>query len=224
MGRRVGHRRCRIVIGIKNTNMKNSLMIKWFTGRRLCQISQTILHGRDAILRVRDKLLISNIILQLWADVKYHVPTGFFIVKRRVVFILLARQKAVFYVFCFGAPQYLSAELCQPFLYNRPKEPSLWCVGGGGGNKKSLLWKEAFGDPGGARTLDPLIKSQLLYQLSYGVMMFIRFRIASAKLRQFLKPAKKICVFFKKSAFFVVFLVFSPSCASVLCVFGPKFG
>ena len=25
-------------------------------------------------------------------------------------------------------------------------------------------------DPGGARTLDPLIKSQLLYQLSYGVM------------------------------------------------------
>ena len=41
------------------------------------QISQTILHGRDAILRVRDKLLISNMILQLWADVKYHVPTGF---------------------------------------------------------------------------------------------------------------------------------------------------
>ena len=26
-------------------------------------------------------------------------------------------------------------------------------------------------DPGGARTLDPLIKSQLLYQLSYGVMI-----------------------------------------------------
>ena len=25
------------------------------------------------------------------------------------------------------------------------------------------------GDPGGARTLDPLIKSQLLYQLSHGV-------------------------------------------------------
>ena len=139
MGRRVGHRRCRIVNVIKNKNMKNSLMIKWFTGRRLCQISQTILHGRDAILRVRDKLLISNIILQLWADVKYHVPTGFFVVKRRVVFILLARQKAVFYVFCFGAPQYLSAELCQPFLYNRPKEPSLWCVGGVGEIKKPPL-------------------------------------------------------------------------------------
>ena len=45
--------------------------------RKDCQISQTILHGRDAILRVRDKLLISNMILQLWADVKYHVPTGF---------------------------------------------------------------------------------------------------------------------------------------------------
>ena len=35
------------------------------------------MHGRDAILRVRDKLLISNMILQFWADVKYHVPTGF---------------------------------------------------------------------------------------------------------------------------------------------------
>ena len=40
------------------------LMIKWFLGRRSYQISQTILHGRDAILRVRDKLLISNMILQ----------------------------------------------------------------------------------------------------------------------------------------------------------------
>ena len=36
-----------------------------------------ILHGRDAILRVRAKWLIFNMILQLWADVKYHVPTGF---------------------------------------------------------------------------------------------------------------------------------------------------
>ncbi len=26
-------------------------------------------------------------------------------------------------------------------------------------------------DPAGTRTLDPLIKSQLLYQLSYGVML-----------------------------------------------------
>ena len=45
--------------------------------RRDCQISQTILHGRDAILRVRDKRLIFNMVAQLWADVKYHVPTGF---------------------------------------------------------------------------------------------------------------------------------------------------
>ena len=48
---------------------------------------KTILHGRDAILRVRAKWLIFNIILQLWADVKYHVPTGLCL-----------------YVFCFGAP------------------------------------------------------------------------------------------------------------------------
>ena len=27
-------------------------------------------------------------------------------------------------------------------------------------------------DPGEARTLDPLIKSQLLYQLSYGVLLY----------------------------------------------------
>ena len=47
-------------------------MISW-----LYQLSQTILHGRDAILRVSDKWLIFNIIIQLWADVKYHVPTRF---------------------------------------------------------------------------------------------------------------------------------------------------
>ena len=41
------------------------------------KISQTILYGRDAILRVRDKWLIFNMVAQLWADVKYHVPTGF---------------------------------------------------------------------------------------------------------------------------------------------------
>ncbi|MCI6749072.1 MAG: hypothetical protein MR602_10710, partial [Bacteroidales bacterium] len=41
------------------------LVIKRILGRRSYQIFQTILHGRDAILRVRDKLLISNMILQL---------------------------------------------------------------------------------------------------------------------------------------------------------------
>ena len=40
-------------------------------------LTKTILHGRDAILRVRAKRLIFNMVLQLWADVKYHVPTGF---------------------------------------------------------------------------------------------------------------------------------------------------
>ena len=40
-------------------------------------LPKTILHGRDAILRVRVKWLILSMVLQLWADVKYHVPTGF---------------------------------------------------------------------------------------------------------------------------------------------------
>ncbi|MCI6292451.1 MAG: hypothetical protein MR647_01570 [Bacteroidales bacterium] len=49
-------------------------MISW---KEVCITSpKTILPGRDAILRVRAKWLIFNIILQLWADVKYHVPTG----------------------------------------------------------------------------------------------------------------------------------------------------
>ena len=39
------------------------------------------------------------------------------------------------------------------------------------------------GDPGGARTLDPLIKSQLLYQLSYGVRCKIAGRGSLATLR-----------------------------------------
>ena len=49
------------------------LMIKYFLGKKL---NLPILHGRDAILRVRAKLLIFNRILQSRADVKYHVPTG----------------------------------------------------------------------------------------------------------------------------------------------------
>ena len=49
-------------------------MISW---KEVVSISQTILHSRDAILRVRAKLLIFNMVLKLWADVKYHVPTGF---------------------------------------------------------------------------------------------------------------------------------------------------
>ena len=45
--------------------------------KEVVKSSKTILHGRDAILRVRDKWLIFNIVSQLWADVKYHVPTRF---------------------------------------------------------------------------------------------------------------------------------------------------
>ena len=44
--------------------------------QKVHQIPQTNLLDRVAILRVRDKLLIFNIVPQLWADVKYHVPTG----------------------------------------------------------------------------------------------------------------------------------------------------
>ena len=53
------------------------LMIKWFLGKNPHQISQTILYGMGTILRVRVKWLIFNMVSQLWADVKYHVPTGF---------------------------------------------------------------------------------------------------------------------------------------------------
>ena len=83
--------------GTETKNIKNlspfhgekPLMITWFLGKKPHQISQSISHGRDAILRVCVKWLIFNIVSQLWADVKYHVPTGFFR-RRRAVFILLA--------------------------------------------------------------------------------------------------------------------------------------
>ena len=126
---------CRIVNGIKNKNIKNSLGAMWNTSHLaegLCALRhwkrvsmppttqslrhpltrahhiapriktsrrftaknpddnkiywkkaasnfpKTILHGRNAILHVCFKWLIFSRILQLWADVKYHVPTGFF--------------------------------------------------------------------------------------------------------------------------------------------------
>ena len=50
------------------------LIIKWFLGKKRNQIFQspkTILHGRDAILRVRAKWLIFSMVLKSWADVKY---------------------------------------------------------------------------------------------------------------------------------------------------------
>ena len=59
------------------------IIIKGFSDK----FHKAILHGRDAILRVRDKWLIFNMVLQLWADVKYHVPTGLVFRRRRVVFV-----------------------------------------------------------------------------------------------------------------------------------------
>ena len=67
--------------------------------------------------------------------------------------------------------------------------------------------------PGGARTLDPLIKSQLLYQLSYGYLynaqctihnaQFIMHNceLASAKLQFFSDISIKKYYFFQNSSF-----------------------
>ena len=122
---------CRIVCGIKNKNIKNSL------GRRSYQISQTILHGRDAILRVRDKLLVFNMILQLWADVKYHVPTGFGFSPKASGFYPFDDATALAGESGVGDVAWLiqaSASNHKPkgrffwFVYAKgiPKEPSLW--------------------------------------------------------------------------------------------------
>ena len=59
-------------LAVSRRKTPDNNMISW-----LYQLSKTILHGRDATLRVRDKWLIFNMVAQLWADVKYHVPTGF---------------------------------------------------------------------------------------------------------------------------------------------------
>ena len=40
----------------------------------------------DATLRVSDKWLIFNIVSQLWADVKYHVPTRFSFSPKAICF------------------------------------------------------------------------------------------------------------------------------------------
>ena len=57
-----------------------------------------------------------------------------------------------------------------------------------------------FGDPGGTRTHDPLIKSQLLYQLSYGVNVC---SIATAKVLLFSEPPTIFAIFFKKKCNFL---------------------
>ena len=61
------------LLKFRNTTSPNDR----FGLKRGCINPKTILHGRDAILRVRAKRLILNMVLKLWADVKYHVPTGF---------------------------------------------------------------------------------------------------------------------------------------------------
>ena len=52
-------------------------MITWSIGKKCIKFLKTILDGRYAILRVRVKWLIFNMVLQLWANIKYHVPTRF---------------------------------------------------------------------------------------------------------------------------------------------------
>ena len=47
--------------------------------------------------------------------------------------------------------------------------------------------------PAGARTLDTLIKSQVLYQLSYGCILF---QFAGAKVGIIFKLAKFLAIFF----------------------------
>ena|GEM_PF-2173225 len=39
-------------------------------------------------------------------------------------------------------------------------------------NRKVRMKNAVYGDPAGARTLDPLIKSQLLYHLSYRAIFY----------------------------------------------------
>ena len=64
------------------------------------------------------------------------------------------------------------------------------------GKKKTTYFRKwlIFGDLGGTRTHDPLIKSQLLYQLSYEVFLVARGfnRFAGANMQQYFLICKKI--------------------------------
>ena len=57
-------------------------------------------------------------------------------------------------------------------------------------------------DPGEARTLDPMIKSHLLYQLSYGVRLF---SISVAKVRIIFELASVFANFFREKCDFFGF-------------------
>ena len=54
------------------------------------------------------------------------------------------RQKAVFYVFCFGAPSIYSQNRVSPFFITDRKNRPFGVWEGVGGNKKSLLSKGGF--------------------------------------------------------------------------------
>ena len=61
--------------------------------------------------------------------------------------------------------------------------------------KKAATFQRLLCDPGEARTLDPMIKSHLLYQLSYGVNVLL---ISVAKVMPFFYPTKFSGCFFQK--------------------------
>ncbi len=81
---------------------------------------------------------------------------------------------------------------------------------------RTFLWSDRpLSDPGEARTLDPLIKSQLLYQLSYGVICIGLFLNCGAKLGTFYEPCKFFCCFFtpsSKKSYIEFVLVSFPFC------------
>ena len=72
-------------------------MITWSIGKKCIKFLKTILDGRDAILRVRVKWLIFNIVSQLWADVKYHVPTRFGFSPKAICFLCFCFSPPVFF-------------------------------------------------------------------------------------------------------------------------------
>ena len=93
----------------------------------------------DATLRVRDKWLIFNIVSQLWADVKYHVPTRFGFSPKASGFYSFGDATALAGEGGVGGVVWLiqaSASNHKPkgrffwFVYAKgiPKEPSLWFV------------------------------------------------------------------------------------------------
>ena len=69
-------------------------------------------------------------------------------------------------------------------------------------NKKQQPHRLLLCDPGEARTLDPMIKSHLLYQLSYGVIGLL---ISVAKVRTFSDIPNFLAKKFKKSAIVMIY-------------------